>query len=125
MAVIYYPGFITKEEAAHRQRVTLKTINIQIQEKRIASVTLDGLTFIRDTTLPAAPPPSVVWNELQWVRNFARQNKITSDRIYEQILLGKITAVIIANRVFVTRNEAALLTFASIAAKSGKRQVFF
>jgi hypothetical protein len=125
MAIIHYPGFLTKEEAARNQRVQVRTIDIQINEKRIPFVKLDGITFIRDAALPLASPAGVEWNELQWLRNFARQHHIIADRIYEQIIFEKITGVVIANRIFVMRNEASLVAFAAIAGKSGKKQVFF
>jgi hypothetical protein len=125
MAVVHYPGYLTKEEAARKLKVQVRTINIYIRQKRVSFIKVDGIIFVKDTDSHEVPPALVDWKDLQWVRNFAAEHGFTTDRIYEQIIFGKINAVRIANRIFVMRHDEGLLTYAGLAAKSGKKQVFY
>jgi hypothetical protein len=111
MAIIHYPGLISKEEAARRKKVQVRTINIQINKKTLQAVRIDDRVFVRDTNPQAESPPPIQLSELEWVSNFAAKHHIVSERIYEQIIIGKITGIVVANRVFVMRNEPALLAF--------------
>ena len=57
------------------------------------------------------PPAGVLPDKLEWVHNFARKNKITYERVYEEIIAGRISAVTILDRVFVINNEPELAAF--------------
>ncbi len=48
MAVIHYPGFITKEEAARREGVQVRTINSHIKKKSIGFVKIDKRILIKE-----------------------------------------------------------------------------
>ena len=111
MAIIHYPGLISKEEAARRKKVQVRTINIQINKKTLQAVRIDDRIFVKDTAPQAETAPPIPLSELEWVSNFAAKHHIVSERIYEQIIIGNITGIVVANRVFVMRNEPALLAF--------------
>lgn len=117
MAIIHYPGYISKEEAARRKKVQVRTINIHINKKRIGFEKIDDRIFVKDTASQAAPPAGIALGELEWVTNFAERHHIITDRIYEQIIMNKITGVIVADRVFVIRNEPTLLAFIATVTK--------
>jgi hypothetical protein len=114
MAIIHYPGFISKEAAAHRAGIKVRAINVRMKKKQILWVKVDNWVFIKDTTVVAAPPPDIRLAELEWVPNSADRHRISPDRIYDQIILGKLTGVIVAEKIFVLRHDPALLVLSKI-----------
>lgn len=111
MAIIQYPGYITKEQAAAQQRIQVRAVNAQIRSKRLAALKIDGFTFVEDTNSTDAAPPGINLASLEWVYRCARKHKMSSDLLYEQIIMGNITGVIVANRVFIINNENSLVLF--------------
>jgi hypothetical protein len=117
MPIIHYPGYMTKEEAAARKKVQVRAINEQIRKKKWQTIKVDGFVFVKDHSTAVPPPPDILLSSLEWVFRCARKNNLTSDPLYEQIVFGKVTGVVVVNRVFVIRTEPALLAFLQIARK--------
>jgi hypothetical protein len=110
MAIIHYPGYITKEELALRKKVQVRAISEHIRKNKVRWARIDGFIFIKDDVAEQAPA-NISLSSLQWVFRCAHKQNMTSDLLYEQIILGKVTGVVVANRVFVISTEPALLAF--------------
>lgn len=118
MPIIHYPGYITKEQAAAHYKVQLRTINDWIQKRRPAPegfffIRLGDYTCIKDPSGSAHPPTGIAINTLEWVRSFAKRNKMNFERVYEDIIMDKITGVILADRIFVINTEPRLIDYVS------------
>ena len=116
MPIIQYPGYITKEEAALQYKIKERTITDWVNRKLTASkglscIKVDGFVFVRDKNNPSAPPTGISLANLEQVRKFAERHKIYFERLYEEMLRGNISGVLLGDRVFVINNEPALLTF--------------
>src|SRR6476646_7148414 len=103
MPIYHYTGYISKEEAAHQYRVQVRTINTWIKNKSIAPkpfsfITVDGYHAIKDLRTEPIPVPGISLSALEWVRNFATKNKMFFERVYEEIIKGKISGIVIADR---------------------------
>jgi hypothetical protein len=111
MPIIHYPGFTTKEKIALAKKVQVRAINEHIRKKKLEAVRIDRFVFVKDPATTAPPPPDIVLSSLIWVPGCATANKMWATLLYEQIIMGNITGVVICSRVFVIRTEPALLTY--------------
>lgn len=116
MPIYQYHGYITREEAALRYKVQVRTINDWIRKTSPAPASfslakIGGYIYIKDPSVTPVPPPGIRPDTLEWVHNFARRNKITYERVYEEIIAGRISAVMLLDRVFVINNEPELAAF--------------
>ncbi|MES2619925.1 MAG: hypothetical protein V4615_03660 [Bacteroidota bacterium] len=116
MPIIPYPGYITKEEAALQHKIKTRTVTDWISRnlaasKGISFIKIDGFVFIADKHNPPVPPKGVLLANLEQVRKFSERHDLYFERVYEEILHGNISGVLLCGRVFVMNNEPALLTF--------------
>jgi len=97
MAIINYPGYITKEQAAKHYKVKLNTISTWIRnrksalDKQFSFVIVDGIVGIRDHSVTTPPPANIVLTELLLAEKVARRNKMRDHTIFEQIITGNVT----------------------------------
>ncbi len=119
MAIIHYPGYITKEQATKHYKVKLNTISTWIRnrksalDKQFSFVIVDGIVGIKDHSV-TTPPPNIILSELLLAEKVARRNKMRGHTIYEQIIAGNVTGVMLVGRVFVIKSEPALLALLNI-----------
>lgn len=120
MAIIHYPGYITKEQAAQHYKVKLNTISTWMRnrksalDKQFSFVIVDGIAGIRNHSDNTPPPPNIVLSELDLAEKVAIRNKMRDRTIYEQIIIGNVTGVVFLGRVFVIRHEPTLLALLKI-----------
>ncbi len=111
-SIIHYTGYITREEAARRKNVQVRAINEQIRRHLIPYLRVDGFVYIKDDThTGASSPVSIALNKLRWIPRVARKNKFIPERLYEQVLIGNITGVVVVDHVFVIEDEPELVNF--------------
>jgi hypothetical protein len=116
MPIIHYPGFITKEAAATRYQVQVRTINDWIRKVSPAPesfryITINGFVYIKDHISNEPPSVPVALSSLEWVTKFAERHKVYFERLYEQIIMGNITGVVLVDRIFVINTEPQLLAY--------------
>ena len=95
------------------QRVQINDwINRNLASARgISYIKADGAIYVKDKTMAAAPAVNIPGSSLEWVPKFAERNNVYLERVYEQIIMGKITGVILVDRVFVIKDEPELFQF--------------
>jgi hypothetical protein len=111
MPIIHYPGYISKAEAAVRQNVQVRAINDQIKRKAIPHAWVDGFAYIKDPAPSSSDHPNILLKELVWVPRYARQHHFIPERLYEEIIIGKVTGVVLVDHVFVVATDRELATF--------------
>jgi hypothetical protein len=111
MPIIHYPGYIARDEAALRKKVQVRTINDQVTRNSIPYIRVDGHVYIKDLTVAASPPPNVSLRDFVWVPNYARKHHMIPERLYEEIIIGKVTGVVLVNHVYVIASDPELHSF--------------
>ena len=112
MPIIHYPGYISREEAALRNKVQVRTINDQVRRKDIAHVRIDGFVYIKDNAPgQPAPPSNISLAGLKWITHVAHSNKFIPERLYEEVIIGKVTGIVVVDHVFVSPDDPELILF--------------
>lgn len=116
MPIYHYTGYVSKQKSAQQHQFQVRTINDWIRKRSPAPehfsyVTVDGYPCIKDIFDKTPPPQGVALHDLEWVRNFARRNKMNFERVYEDIIRGVISGVILADRIFIIKTEPQVLQY--------------
>jgi len=112
MPIIHYPGYITRKEAALRQQVQVRTINDQVRRNAIEHVRIDGFVYIKDNhSVQQLPPPNISLTGLKWVPHIARANKFIPERLFEEVIVGRVTGIVVCDHVFVMPTDPELIHF--------------
>lgn len=116
MPIINYPGYVSKEHYAKQRRVQVRAINNWITKRAKASgdftfIKVDGYVVVKDVFNHDAPPAGISLNDLEWVRNFAKRNKIFFERMYEEIIKGTINGIVLGDRIFVNKAEPQVIEY--------------
>jgi hypothetical protein len=119
MAIIHYPGYITKEQAAARYKVNLDTIRKWMRDKSLrregfSFIIIDGFVCVKNEHDDTPAPAGIRLSSLALAEKVAIRNGTRDRVIYEQIIAGNITGVVLAGRVFVMPDEPALLSLLKV-----------
>ena len=114
MPIIRYPGYLTREDGALQHKVKLRTMNDWLNRhlaaaKGVSFIKVDGHIFIKDKTSEAIPPAEIQLSTLEWVAKFSERTGVWLPRVYEEIVMGNISGVIIVDRIFVISTEPSLI----------------
>jgi hypothetical protein len=107
--ITHLPQFISVDEYAKRNKLTMRTTRDHIRKKKISYEKIGGFDMIA----VQVPENSVAFekNKLVWVQKFAILNKYAPDTIYENIIKNKINAFVVGDRVFVNTEDDSVITF--------------
>ena len=110
------PFYKTIEETATKSRVLTRTIHRWIKKNKVHSVKMGDTYFIIDDTLrnqfmTGDPLKNVIMTNMTWVPLFCRQYKVAPLNVYEHIILGKVNAIGLANKVFVSPDDPTVIQF--------------
>lgn len=100
-----------------KRGVKVRTINDWIANRSTQSsevfifVKIDGYGLIRDISNHDAPPAGISLNDLEWVRNFAKRNKMFFERVYEEIIKGTISGIVLGDRIFINKAEPQVIEY--------------
>ncbi len=116
-------NFISGEEYARLCGVPLATAYDRVKKGHVCGITVCKKHFVDISKSPPRKrvnpskkhlvprpvlPPGIVLNDLVTVKHYARGRKMRCDSFYVRIILGKLDAVVIANSIFVNRNDPDL-----------------
>lgn len=124
MHIYHCPALMTKARYAQILKVQVRTVNDHIRQNIMRLdfklVTIDGDHYILNPAKQTPLPNGLVFEHLEWVRNFAKRNKMFYERVYEEIIKGTISGYIIGNRIYVNKTEPQVIVYAATYKRRNK-----
>ena len=77
--------------------------------KGVSFIKVDGHIYIKDKTSEAIPPADIQLSALEWVPTFSVRTGVWLPRVYEEMVMGNISGVIIVDRIFVITTEPSVI----------------
>jgi hypothetical protein len=109
--ITYFSEYISVKEYAKHSKLKRRTFYDQIRRKQLSFITLCGNKLIYERKTRDVERMPVSFGKLEWAHRFARSRKYSPDTIYQQIILGKINAVVIGNMVMINPEDETVVTF--------------
>lgn len=126
MPIYHFPGYLSKEQYADQHKIKVRTINDWIARRspipeNFKYTKVDGYDCIKDIFDPTVPPTGIPLHDLEWARNFATRNGFNFPHVYEDIIAGRLSAVVLADRIFILKTDPQVLDY--VAKYKRKRAV--